>query len=230
MSRKSVVAGSPMWTRTRTTPAAATAIVSGRHSTSGPARRVSATERTAPLALPPRRSRCPITVTMTPGTRAGHRHARGHAEVEPPLRSQRPTGSQMAMWPTMEKRKGCRAVGKANGVTADSSVSREAPTVSLPGLPSRPRLAPGAGSWYGRAGPQPGSWRRRSLVVVQRPLWTADGEATEGVTVIWDRRLCERRKTDRLAAVDRRRRHRRRLPNPWSVLGFRIVLRQDAPP
>jgi hypothetical protein len=75
-----------------------------------------------------------------------------------------------------------------------------------------------------------GSRGRRSLVVVQRPLWTADGEATEGVTVIWDRRLRERRKTDRLAAVDRRRRHRRRLPNPWSVLGFRIVLRQDAPP
>ena len=50
-----------------------------------------------------------------------------------------------------------------------------------------------------------------------------------GVTVIWDRRWGERRTTDLLAAVDRRRWDRRRPPpDTWGVMGFLMGHRSGA--
>ena len=55
--------------------------------------------------------------------------------------------------------------------------------------------------------------------------------ARRGITVIWDRRQAERRATERPAAVDRRRKTRRRpTPETWSALGFLVVQAGDASP
>lgn len=48
--------------------------------------------------------------------------------------------------------------------------------------------------------------------------------AGEGATVMWDRRQGERRTTNRPAAVDRRRWHRRQpMPETWATLGFLVT-------
>jgi hypothetical protein len=55
--------------------------------------------------------------------------------------------------------------------------------------------------------------------------------ARESVTVVWDRRLGERRTTDRPAAVDRRRQDRRQLtPQLWITHGFLVVQFGEASP
>ena len=70
------------------------------------------------------------------------------------------------------------------------------------------------------------------LVVVRRGERTLyarlTGMAREGITVIWDRRHGERRTTSQGAAVDQRRRDRRRpLPDTWSGLDFLVVPAHD---
>jgi hypothetical protein len=91
------------------------------------------------------------------------------------------------------------------------------------------RLAPGAGAEVGSDG---GS--RVHLVIVQRSQDALYARLTsrpwqEAVTVIWDRRLYERRR----AAHQGGRRHgewRRSPPSPWGALGFLVVPRADASP
>ena len=66
------------------------------------------------------------------------------------------------------------------------------------------------------------------LVVVQRNESTLHARltaiASEGITVIWDRRHGERRATNQGATVDQRRRDRRRSPpDTWSGLGFLVA-------
>jgi hypothetical protein len=66
------------------------------------------------------------------------------------------------------------------------------------------------------------------LVVVQRDESTLYARLTamarEGITVIWDRRHGERRTASQGAALDQRRRDRRRRPpDTWSGLGFLVV-------
>jgi hypothetical protein len=52
--------------------------------------------------------------------------------------------------------------------------------------------------------------------------------ARADVTVVWDRRLGERRRSDRPTAVDRRRQERRKAPTPWDVTGFLVLPFGDA--
>ncbi len=81
----------------------------------------------------------------------------------------------------------------------------------------------------GAAGPPP-----RLVVVRQGNLQLYErlaAIARRGITVIWDRRQTERRATERPAAVDRRRKTRRRpTPETWSALGFLVVQTGDASP
>jgi hypothetical protein len=52
----------------------------------------------------------------------------------------------------------------------------------------------------------------------------------EAVTVIWDRRLSERRRTVLPTPGGRRHRERRRAPpDAWGVLGLLVVPSEDAP-
>jgi hypothetical protein len=103
------------------------------------------------------------------------------------------------------------------------------PNWSTPSWPTRRCLAPGAGAEVGSDG---GS--RVHLVIVQRSQDALYARLTsrpwqEAVTVIWDRRLYERRR----AAHQGGRRHgerRRSPPGPWGALGFLVVPRADASP
>ena len=45
----------------------------------------------------------------------------------------------------------------------------------------------------------------------------------EGVTVVWDRRLGERRRIDRPAAADRRQQERRQSLPSWDATGFLML-------
>jgi hypothetical protein len=76
----------------------------------------------------------------------------------------------------------------------------------------------------GRLAIPPGS---PCLVVVQRGKRDLFERLTliarEGVTVVWDRRLGERRRTDRPAAADRRRQELRQAPPAWDATGFLVL-------
>ena len=55
--------------------------------------------------------------------------------------------------------------------------------------------------------------------------------ARDSVTVIWDRRQSQRRRTDRPTAAECRRQDRRQQPPPtWATLGFLVVQFEDAAP
>jgi hypothetical protein len=47
--------------------------------------------------------------------------------------------------------------------------------------------------------------------------------AREGVTVVWDRRLGERRRSDQPADVERRRQERRTAAPSWDASGFLVL-------
>jgi hypothetical protein len=73
------------------------------------------------------------------------------------------------------------------------------------------------------------------LVIVQRREDALYARLTsrpwrEAVTVIWDRRLYERRRAASLTPADQRHGDRRRAPpDAWGVLGFLVVPCEEAP-